>query len=141
MKIDNLNKLISFLERLHPDNFDLSIIVTGTEDNLRKIAEQPEVHQCSTAGCVAGYIPAVFPEEFEWMGGMPHRRYNGRFVSSFVCLSLATGIHEDVAKCIVYEGYYSDRPVPVEAVIKRLKQVRSGEVTEKNYREVWLDEN
>lgn len=156
MKIDELERIITFLERVHPDNFDLSILV-GTGSILEKVKTQPEV-SCGSVGCIVGHFPNIFPEEYEWNGKAIRnlnemRTYDGG--QAAVLLASKIDIPVDMSSWIVFDewAYYGDadrsadsedgednQSVTLKAVINRLKEVRDGIATPENYSTVWAPE-
>lgn len=83
-----LTKVVEFLEKLPDHHFKLSALVlvdprVGFYEgcmSLKAIAEGREMMpQCGTVACVAGWLPAIFPNEFKWeINGRP-RDIGGEF--------------------------------------------------------------
>lgn len=75
-----MQKIIDFLRRLPPENFNLAEFVTiknfediagddeAVEKEVKNLFSATESHNCGTTACVCGYLPVVFPRHFKYKG-------------------------------------------------------------------------
>lgn len=65
MNEERLLKMAEFLEALPPHKFDFSNYVHIGDKSPAAALAAPDEH-CGTTACAVGWMPAVFPETFEW---------------------------------------------------------------------------
>lgn len=84
-----VEKLVAFVRRLSPENFDMSVVTLfdtfeptsrkslaqRLHTALKKTLQSPE-RSCGAVGCLWGWTPAIFPETFRWSPdcGLPFSR-------------------------------------------------------------------
>lgn len=65
MNKERLLKMAGFLEALPPHKFDFDTYVRVGRKHPAEALAAPEEH-CGTTACAVGWMPAIFPDEFEW---------------------------------------------------------------------------
>lgn len=69
-----VKRLIAFVRRMSDANFDMQHVTlkmygsSCVQDLLQAGAGNPET-SCGAVGCLLGWTPAIFPENFEWNSG------------------------------------------------------------------------
>lgn len=67
MNKERLIKMAEFLEKLPEHKFDFSSYVHLGSKSPSEALANPEEH-CGTTACAIGWLPAMFPESFKWVG-------------------------------------------------------------------------
>lgn len=110
LNITNLDRLISHLEGLPEEKFDMRYIFTR---NGRIIFDNVPQHECGTAACIAGNIAWIGNDTTEWWGGLEAAAW--------------LGIRQDPADELFMPEGWDETPeiFPLSRAIRTLKHMRA----------------
>lgn len=134
LKTARRRKLINHLkkvERTNPHTFHLSDWVSlSLGDSIESLVNdlsKGRSHPCGTTCCVAGNLPIIFPEDWEFPMSLHSGEYMGgvRYVSAGDCLSISShmagffgGSRENWSRVIYPENYIG--VATIEMVIEKI---------------------
>lgn len=116
---DRIEKLADFLYDLTSERFKISDWVASwrVEDDGRT---------CGTVCCAIGWCPEVFPEDWEWRGGIPYPSLRSEDVCRSVRENIRTFFGVDLGNAVLGWGYPEREAVSSRKVARRLRKIAAA---------------